>query len=161
MESIVPKNKLGVFKEFSPTFLGFTLLELLVVLLIISVSLGLVFGFNYKQKASVQLKASGQELAHFLRMARSKALVQGQKNICYYNSSQHEFVDLLQNKKISLPSSISLNLASKDKPASGKIASFYPDGSAEAGKIELKSGQSTLNLKIDPLLGEISFNDDS
>jgi prepilin-type N-terminal cleavage/methylation domain-containing protein len=136
---------------------GFTLLELLVVLLIISVSMSLVLGFNFKQRDSVKLKSSGRELAHFLRAARSIALVQGQKNICYYNATTHDFEDILHNKKMHLPPRISLMLSSENATSTHKIATFYPDGSAEAGTLGLQSGQRRLDVVIDPVLGDISF----
>ncbi len=136
---------------------GFTLLELLVVILIMSISMGLFLGLNYGQKESVQLKAAGRELAQLFKTAKSYALLQGKKNKCLYLSEENIIKDELRGKKVSLSEKIVISSVntSNDEPIA--LATFYPDGSAQAEKITLKSGSKTINIKIDPLLGQVKI----
>lgn len=136
---------------------GFTLLELLVVILIMSISMGLFLGLNYGQKESVQLKAAGRELAQLFRTAKSYALVEGKKNKCLYSVKENIVKDELRGKKVSLSKKIVISSVSLNNNEPITLVTFYPDGSAQGEEITLKSGSKTINLKIDPLLGQVQI----
>lgn len=138
---------------------GFTLLELLVVLLIMSISMGLFLGFNYSQRESIQLKATAKELSQFLRTAKSYSLVEGKKNKCLYLPNKNIVIEELHQRRISVPPSISIAHAGQEGKEQVLLATFFPDGSAVAESIQLQSSEEKIKVQIDPLLGDITISE--
>ncbi len=139
---------------------GFSLFELLVVVLIMSVSLGLFLGFNYRQQASVQLKAQGHALVQLMRAARSTAIVRGQSNRCLYDPQTRTVRTSIKGQVHALPSSVELLLKDAGPEEKVELAVFYPDGSAETEEISLRSteGDQHVGVQVDPLFGEIRLS---
>lgn len=119
--------------------------------------MGLFLGLNYRQQESVQLKAAGRELAQLCRTAKSYALLEGKKNKCLYLPKEDIIKDELRGRKISLSKKIIINAINSNNNEPITLVTFYPDGSAQAEKITLKSGSETISLKIDPLLGQVQI----
>lgn len=138
---------------------GFTLIELIVVVFLISLSLGVVVGINFKQSDSLQMKSSARQLYSFLLTARSLAILHNQVNRCWYLPEQDEVVSDIQERPLSVPPKVSLALPGQEPFSNGKmlLAYFYPDGSAGAGEFCLQSGKRAMMLRVDPFLGFVSL----
>ncbi len=140
---------------------GFTLFELLVVLLIMSVSLGLFLGFNFRQQESIQLQGQGHAVAQLMRAAKSTAIVRGESNACFYDPKTATVSTSLDQRKHTLAAKIELRI--NDTPVEEKVelAVFYPDGAAETENMTLQSSESgqTVAIHIDPLFGDIQLTE--
>jgi prepilin-type N-terminal cleavage/methylation domain-containing protein len=136
---------------------GFTLLELLVVLIIIAISFGVFLGYNYTQRESVQLQAAGKTIVRFLQAAKSYSLLDGHKNACHYVPTEHRLQESLRPRSVSIPSDIEVKASKSAQKDKVLLATFYPDGSALAGQIELRSTQKRVLIRIDPLLGKVTM----
>lgn len=137
---------------------GFSLLELLAVLLIIAVATGVFLGYNYTQRDTVQLRSAVGELRQFLRLAQGYALLEGRENMCVYDDQQHVFREMLRGRELPLPEAVAINLNDADvhEDATRSVTRFYPDGSAQGGQVRLSAAGLELTLSIDPVLGETS-----
>lgn len=145
-----------IYIESSSKREGFTLLELLVVLILMSLATGLFLGINFRQKESLQARAFATELSQFLRTARSQAMVQGRKNTCRLGKGGAEVQDSLRGKSLAVPGGVRIKLQNPqgDKPL---LATFYPDGSLVLEELRLVSEQQSLRPKADLLLGKVEF----
>ena len=140
---------------------GFTLFELLVVLLIMSVGLGLFLGFNYRQQAAVAFKAQGHALVQLMRAAKSTAIVRGETNACIYDPKDNAVHTHIEKRKHTLASMLELHINGSRVQETTELAIFYPDGAAEAEKIVLHSSETdqVLVIRIHPLFGDIELAD--
>lgn len=141
---------------------GFTLFELLVVLLIMSVSLGLFLGFNFRQQEAIELQGQGHAIAQVMRAAKSTAIVRGESNACLYDPKIKTVHSQLNKRRHTLPSRLELHINDTRVDDEAELAVFYPDGAAETEKIVLHSTESdqTIAIQIDPLFGDIQLAED-
>lgn len=135
---------------------GFSLLELLAVLLIIAVATGVFLGYNYTQRDTVQLRSAMGELRQFLRLAQGYALLEGQENECVYDVQSHVFRESLRGRELPLPEVVVVDLSDLEagQDVSRFITLFYPDGSSQGGMIRLGAAGQELTVRIDPVLGD-------
>ncbi|MFO7803234.1 MAG: type II secretion system protein [Desulfovermiculus sp.] len=138
---------------------GFTLFELLVVLLIMSVSLGLFLGFNFRQQESIELQGQGHAIVQVMRAAKSTAIVRGESNVCLYDPKIKTVHSQLDKRRHTLSAKLELHINDDRVEEEAELAVFYPDGAAEAEKIVLRSTESgqTIAIQIDPLFGDIQL----
>lgn len=138
---------------------GFTLIELIVVVLLIALSLSLIVGINFKQRDSLQVKSTARQLYSFLLSARSSAILNHQVNRCWYIPEQGQIVSDLRQRSFFVPAGVSVLRPEQQKSAGEKVllAYYYSDGSASSGNICLQSGARSMLLEIDPLLGFVSL----
>ncbi len=135
---------------------GFSLLELLVVLLIISVAGGLFFGMNFRQKEAIEARAFASELSQFMRTARSHAILEGRDNRCEYLPEAGTIQDELKGKKIKVPQGVQL-VFEDERDGDSVFAVFFADGTLVVDAFTVTSGEHRLSSEVDPFLGRISF----
>jgi len=135
---------------------GFSLLELLVVMLIMSVTMGLFLGYNHGQQGTVQMRAAANESRQFLRLAQGYALLEGRDNTCLYQAGGHLLTENLRGRELRLPEKVRFSLAGEDSlpDANATITVFYADGSSQGGEFILAAEGQEVRLRIDPVLGE-------
>jgi len=136
---------------------GFTLLELLVVLLIISVSMGLFFGMNFRQKESVLARSFASELSQFMRTARSHALIAGRQNTCEYLPEKRMVVEQLKGRSLKVPDEVQLIFKDNGAEENFVFAAFFPDGSLVVDPFVVRAGETVLLPETDPFLGRVRF----
>ncbi len=136
---------------------GFSLLELLVVLLIISVAGGLFFGMNFRQKEAIEARAFASELSQFMRTARSHAILEGRDNLCEYNPEAASVQETLRGKTIKAPQGVQL-VFEDARDGESVFAIFFADGSMVVDDFVVTSGEFRLFPVVDPFLGRISFS---
>ncbi len=140
---------------------GFSLLELLVVLMIMSITAGLVFGINFRQKESVIIRSFSSELSRFMRLARSYALLDGLENLCTYHKNDGRIVELLRGKDITVPEEVELVFDGAVHADPFALGVFYPDGSVIMEDFAVKSLSHTYTPELDPLMGRVDFKKES
>jgi general secretion pathway protein H len=142
---------------------GFTLIEMIVVLVIIGLMLAIVVGRGPMTSRTLSLKAAAGELAGGLREARSRAI--GANHSVNLTLDLHDAtwrIDQLPPHR--LPAGLALSLLTttgalrKDKDPGIR---FDPDGSSTGGRIELADGKRKLAIGVDWLTGRIRVIDAS
>lgn len=141
---------------------GFSLLELLVVMLIMSIALGVFLGYNHSQRETVKLRSAVNETRQFLRMAQGFAILEGRDNECLYVSEGHALQESLRGRKLALPDVVRLNVED-DPPARNDdhllVTLFYGDGSALGATVKLSAANLEMLITVDPILGDTSVDE--
>lgn len=146
---------------------GFTLFELIVVLVLIALAAGLVLPSFSRGMQSIELEATSRDLVTRMKRARSEAIA-GQKvfRIMLFqgetadddsgegNNDYYVLADDFEQpiRRYPLPEGISIELdESREFPLK---ASFYPNGRSSGGQFILKNAAGKeLQIQLDPITG--------
>lgn len=140
---------------------GFTLLEILVVLILISLATSLVatnVGSSSDHKRTLFFIRQVQSMC---RKARHRAMINGYPQT-FVISSSSRVCWVVKESKVEIPSSITIegeNIETEDQDIY-KIM-FYTDGSSSGGQLFFKSEEKSLAiLKVDVMTGIIELNNE-
>ena len=143
-----------------PYQLGFSLIELLVVLAILGLLVAFVPSAYGKLSESVQYRSTLRTIVSDLRTARQRALT-GREVASFsvdLDKRSYGIAGAVQN---TLPKSLNINVTvGRELITSGKIASieFLPDGGATGGSIEvIRAGGDGTRVRVDWLSGRVSL----
>jgi general secretion pathway protein H len=136
---------------------GFTLLELVVVLAILSLLVALTAPSFSRTILSARLRASASEVRASFARARSLAVAGGRERAVVFDLTEGRFG--LDNDAVlrGFPEPLllgSLRLAGEE--AEGKTARvrFFPDGTAQEAEVSVESEDGrAIRVKVDPLTG--------
>lgn len=124
------------------TSAGFTLIEVLAVLIIVALAL-MVVAPRFRAQHGPGIRTAAMGLAEGLRALRGDAIAH----------ARIEPVDLRQLRtRLRFRGSITL--------ADGGGLVFFPDGTSTGGRVILKLGRDTLPLEVDWLTGRVSIAHD-
>ncbi|WP_268990248.1 GspH/FimT family pseudopilin [Dyella monticola] len=140
---------------------GFTLLEMLAVILLIGIAASAVAISVTHGLASARINAAAGELAASLRATRTQAIVHGEQRV-FELDTQSELYRGADKREVRLPKGLELSVTSAaSDQSSGEIARirFFPDGSSTGGRITLRSGQREWHVNVSWLTGAISIFD--
>ncbi len=137
---------------------GFTIMELMVVLVIAVLLLALTPPMLSSAMPSLQLKSSAREVAAAMRQARGFAVSRQAEGVLNVDLEKRKLWLDGGSKSIRVPESLSLELESAaremiDEQRGG--IRFYPDGSATGGRVTLGYGQSGYIVDLDWLTGRV------
>ncbi|MBQ0719469.1 MAG: prepilin-type N-terminal cleavage/methylation domain-containing protein [Gammaproteobacteria bacterium] len=149
---------------------GFTLLELLVVLVLLGIIAVLVAPGLGGSLDNAKLKTASRELLGALRVQRSEAITQGKIITLRFVADEASY--RVDGELVMLAEGLSVNFQA---PAAGATGSgmpgqslpdignhrlaFYPDGSSSGALLQLHLGQGVRAIRIDWLTGEVSLLD--
>jgi len=140
---------------------GFTLLEMLAVILLIGIAAAAVSISVTQGLASARINAASSELAAALRATRAQAIVKGTQQNFDVDTRTDTYLNLKQ-QSVALPKGLKLSITSAkdDQPNdhTGRIR-FFPDGSSTGGRITLSSGKREWHINVSWLTGEVRVVD--
>lgn len=146
----------------SPRESGFTMLELILVLVLGAGILAVVMGLAPKGASSADLKASARALASGLRQAQSTAMATRRDTTLTVDMESREFNFTGSHRAHVLPTGIDLKLLTAqtevESERKGAIR-FYPDGSSTGGRITVAAGERHYFVDIDWLTGRVAINE--
>ncbi|MDE1168096.1 MAG: type II secretion system protein [Pseudomonas sp.] len=135
---------------------GFTLLEMLVVIVLIGIAAGIVgFGLQHGLHAASERKAVVQ-VVQALRAARVQAIVTGQPARTRFDLAQRRFQapgKAVQQWPADMR--VQLHTAAELGPA----FEFYPDGGASGGHLFLTTGAQRWRVDVAWLTGTVQLRD--
>lgn len=144
----------------SQTTAGFTLLELLLVLLILGVAYGLAAPMLTDGSMGLELKAAARQVAAGLRATRSMAINRRTESVLTIDVENRTFqVDddpKLHGFHKKLEVSLFTARSELQKETTGSIR-FFPDGSSTGGRITMSAGQEKLSVDVDWLTGRVTI----
>jgi general secretion pathway protein H len=139
---------------------GFTLLEVLVVLVIGAVMYAMILGVPFRGASIADLKSSARTLASGLRQAQSMAMASRRDAVLSVDVEAREYVLAGETEARRLPKDIEMKLFTAQSEiaseAKGAIR-FYPDGSSTGGRITVKAGERQYLVDVDWLTGRVSI----
>jgi prepilin-type N-terminal cleavage/methylation domain-containing protein len=136
---------------------GFTLLELIIVIFLITLMLGLSAVFFANTLPTGRFNAATREIAATIRQARHLALLKGEKQTIMIDMDSRSYgIKGLGNK--TLTSGINIKVTD---PLAGDITrgqyhmAFHTTGNAEGGTIVLWNNSREARINIDPVAGAV------
>jgi general secretion pathway protein H len=140
---------------------GFTLIEVIVTLTILSLALVLVAGFKAPWSSGLSVTATAAELASGLRLARSEAIANNRPVAFDLDLIGHRYrVGAGDVRSVPLNLSIELlTIAGEQRAAGVADIRFNPDGSSTGGRITLADGRRRMAVGVDWLTGRVSVAD--
>lgn len=141
---------------------GFTLLEIMIVLVIAATAMTIVLSFSPKGASSADLKAAARALAAGLRTAQSTAMVTRRDALLTVDVDARVFSFSGASDTHRLPPGVDLKLytsqAEVESEKKGSIR-FYPDGSSTGGRITVAAGERKFLVDVDWLTGRVSIGE--
>jgi general secretion pathway protein H len=136
---------------------GFSLLELIVVLVLIAGTTALAANLMSAGLPGQQLRGASREVAAQLRFARAQAIVSGQPQRFELDTATREW-HAPKDRAGKLSDKIEIiAVGARDEQASPTMAAyrFFPDGASTGGNIRLRRGTAEWRVDIDWLTGAV------
>jgi general secretion pathway protein H len=141
---------------------GFTLLEMLLVLVIAASGYALVVRFTTGGVSGAELKSAARAVAAGLRDARGTAIATQRTAALTLDLEGRSFEVSGGRRPRSLPERLELKLYTAQSEIvderRGAIR-FYPDGSSTGGRVTVASGERKLLVDVDWLTGRVSIKE--
>ncbi len=144
----------------SETQAGFTLIEVLIVLVILGLAIGLVAARGPARSPALEAHAAAGQVARALRLARSEALLRNAEVAFTLDAARHGF-RVGDGAWRQLPPTVALQMHAADgaaDPARGQIV-FAPDGGATGGRVRIATRGKSVLVAVDWLSGRVSIAD--
>lgn len=123
---------------------GFTLIEMIVVLVILGLMLGLVVSRAPMHSQRLDLDGVSRQMMGSLRLARSRAIAQN-RTVIWVAASSGFSLDGEAPRR--LPADVTV--------AAGERIGFAADGSSSGGRVVLQSGERKVAIGVDWLTGRV------
>jgi len=141
---------------------GFTLLEILVVLVIGVLLVALVPPLLSGLSGGTELRGAARQLAAGLRTARNEAITRQHEAVLTLDLAQHRFGVSGDARVVKLPDGVALKLYTAQAElldgATGNIR-FFPDGSSTGGHLIVSGPKVAYRVNVDWLTGAIAIVD--
>ena len=138
---------------------GFTLIEMIVVLVVLGLTLGFVMTRGPIHSATLDARTAARQVAQTLRLARSKAIALDQPVSVFLDNAAHA-VRIDGSPAQTLPRGTGLAAASFTGQAIAAIR-FASDGSSSGARITVGEPGSLRLVIVDWLTGRVSVDDAS
>ncbi len=149
-------NRRGLYQR------GFTLLELLVVLLIVGLLTALIPALFSGAVPGTKLKGAARDLAATLHYARSQAITRNTVTEVHLDHESPQY-NIGSERTHTIPAGISMGIKQRvqtnaPEPAH-QVVKFFPDGSSSGTQITLQSADRGYRLDVDWLTGRVTIED--
>lgn len=138
---------------------GFTLIELIVVLVIMVIAAGLVGPNFLRGISSLQLKSATRDIASALRYSRAHAIFTADEAEFHLDVEKNVYRVSGKTKEFELPDAIRLKLIAAESEISsdeeGTIR-FFPDGSSTGGRVTLEIDERKRQVDVNWLTGQVN-----
>ncbi len=141
---------------------GFTLLEILVVLVIGVLLVALVPPLLSGLSGGTELRGAARQLAAGLRAARNEAITRQHEAVLTLDLAQHRFGVSGDARVVKLPDGVALKFYTAQAElldgTTGNIR-FFPDGSSTGGHLIVSGPKVAYRVNVDWLTGAIAIVD--
>jgi general secretion pathway protein H len=138
---------------------GFTLLEIIVVMVMIAVILGFFSSSMMASLKKAELRAVSKNLVSAIRYTRGQAVVKHTQKTITFNVEKKTY-KAPRKKLVTIPEEIEIYIytAESEIPdeSTGSIR-FFSDGSSTGGWIKLVQGEKIWKINVNWLTGEIAM----
>ena len=137
---------------------GFTLIEVLVVLVILGLSIALIVSRGPARSAGFDLRATAGDIAQQLRIARSEAIATDRITRFTLDPADRRY----ETNGVAgplLPPELALTMTTVTGGAPRPLGAitFAPDGSSSGGRVVLVVGANAVTVVVDWLTGRVSI----
>ena len=135
---------------------GFTLVELMVVMVIIALVMGLVGTSMSRSISSAEARAASRTLVASLRYTRARAIIDKKEQVFQVDTDNRSY-QAPGRKQINLPEGVDLTITTARTEVTSEAISgirFFPDGGSTGGHIELTVNEREYRVNVAWLTGE-------
>ena len=137
---------------------GFTLIELVAVIVLIALIFAMVSLSFSKSLASAKVQAASRDLVAALRYTRGQAIVTGKSTSLELDIENNRYM-VPPRRVVNLPSNMRMSLLTADNEVTGQSSGrirFFPDGASTGGHISVFLGNDEWRINVDWLTGMVS-----
>lgn len=140
-----------------PSSGGFTLLEIMMVMVLVLIVLGISTVFFSSMLPSQNLNAAGRELSAMLRFARLLAKTSGETRTVFVDLETGRYgIQGVHTRRIPQGITVKITDALEGEITRGRYSiPFNGSGQVTWGRITLSGGKRVLSIEIDPVLGAV------
>lgn len=131
---------------------GFTLIEMLVVLVIMSIIGGIVLTRGPARSVALDMQAASGTVASALRLARGRAIATNEPVVVLFNPAAAT-LQVGSDPARSLPRGFGLAITSAGDQ--GPAIRFLPDGSSTGGRVVVAGEGRAMQVGVDWLTGRV------
>jgi len=135
---------------------GFTLVELLVVLVIAALVLALVGTSISRSVSGAEMRTAARKVAANLRYTRTQAILQKSEQVFLVDTEAKTF-QAPERDSVQIPEGMRIALTTARTELTGESVGgirFYPDGGSTGGYVELESDNRIYKVSVAWLTGE-------
>lgn len=137
---------------------GFTLVELIVVLVIVSLMLALVGTSISRSVSGAEMRSAARKVAASLRYTRTRAILSKSEKVFLVDIENHTY-QAPERKVEKLPEGMNVELnTARSELTSESVGGirFYPDGGSTGGNVRLEANGRVYQVNVAWLTGEAS-----
>lgn len=137
---------------------GFTLVELLVVLVIASLVLALVGTSISRSIGGAEMRTAARKLAASLRYTRTRAIITKSEKVFMVDTEEANYT-APGRPTVELPEGMNVLLTTaRSELTSEKVGGirFYPDGGSTGGSVQIEANERLYTINVAWLTGEAS-----
>ncbi len=137
---------------------GFSLIELMVVIILVMMLFGLVGASLSRSISAAELRNEVRDVIAGLRHTRGQAIVQRQEQVFLVDAEQRTW-QAAGREPEALPEGLDITLSTARSELTGENAGgirFYPDGASTGGSVLLSVDERKWYVTVGWLTGEIS-----
>jgi len=137
---------------------GFSLIELVAVLVLVAIALSLVSVAFTKSLDNAKVQAASRDLVAALRYTRGQAIVKGQQAALDIDLQNNTY-QAPGKQIVHLPHEMRMTLLTADSEQTGATSGrirFFPDGASTGGHISVFMGQREWRINVSWLTGEVA-----
>lgn len=141
---------------------GFSLLELVIALVVVSLMLALVVPSLTSALEQAKLKATARTLAATLRMAREQAIARQVDAVVLVNVGARRYGLEGSGRVRTIPEGIRVKVfaaRAEQQHRSTLGIRYFPDGTATGGRVSLAQGLRHYDVDVDWLTGRVQIED--
>lgn len=138
---------------------GFTLVEMLVVLVIVSLMLALVGTSISRNVSSAEMRTAAKKVAASLRYTRTKAILSKSEQVFLVDTENRTF-QAAEREAQTLPDGMNVELnTARSELTSESVGGirFYPDGGSTGGNVRLEANGRIYRVNVAWLTGEATL----
>ena len=138
---------------------GFTLVELMVVMVIIALIMGLVATSMSRSVSAAEARVASRKLVGSLRYTRARAIIDKSETVFKVDTDNRSY-QAPGRKKIVLPEGVDVTITTALSEITADDVSgirFFPDGGSTGGHIELTVNGREYRVNVAWLTGETSL----
>jgi general secretion pathway protein H len=138
---------------------GFSLVELMVVMLIVSMLFALVGVSISRSIRGAEVRNASRDIVAGIRHTRGQAIVQRQQQTFVVDADAKTWT-AAEREAVPLPEGLDITINTARSEMTGENAGgirFYPDGASTGGSVELIAGERVWTINVSWLTGEVSI----
>jgi len=138
---------------------GFTLVEMLVVLVIVSLVLALVGTSISRSISGAEMRSAARKMAASIRYTRTRAILDKEETVFLIDTENGTYL-APRKSEVVLPEGMNMSLmTARSELTSESVGGirFYPDGGSTGGFVELEANERVYRINVAWLTGDASL----